>query len=75
MAVSLGVISEWSARPPALAVFREGLFDACFLAGVGLQIQPPGPFSVGGCASLGKALAVTFLSHKLSDANHCAETV
>lgn len=45
MAVSLGVIAEWSARPPALAVFREGLFDACFLAGVGLQIQPPGPFS------------------------------
>lgn len=29
----------------------------------------------GGSGALGKALVVTFLSHKFSDANCCAETV
>jgi len=42
MAVSLGMIAE---HPSALAVVTEGLFDACSLVGLGLQIQPPGPSS------------------------------
>lgn len=45
MAVSLGVIAGWPVCPSALAVVTEGLFEAPSLVGVGLQIQPAGPFS------------------------------